>query len=300
MRCGIKVNVVLGLNVKKGSLLPLQIRRRQYRFLMLCLVVAMPLVARADVSLSLLADVDISNFSALATDPNYIGSNPSALAWDGSTAWIGGYNASGVVGTTAINTVSNVLTTPTLGTTAFGILATTNNTRGITGLALQGTNLGVGLDNGGGSGDSVRLFNTTTSTQTWRIGDATAGNDSTRRGNGVAFDPGFNGAGTNQGLAYLSIGSGRRHLLNTASGVYINGQNAGGIINFAPTSTTWRDLAFDPVTGDMYTRESNRIGKAIRNGDNTFTSATSTAIGDWQLRLQLTIKISSLLMPGGP
>jgi hypothetical protein len=222
-------------------------------------LLAMSTTARAQVQLSLLADVDISAFSATAGNPEYIGSNPSALAWNGSTAWIGGYNASGVVATTAINSVTNVLTTPVLGTTAFGAF-NAGNLRGISSLALQGTNLGVGLDNGAVSGDSVRLFNTGTSAQTWRIGDAAAGNDSTRRGNGVAFDPGFNAAGPNQGLAYLSIGSGRRHLLNTASGVYINGQNAGAIINFAPVSTTWRDLAFDPATGDLYTRESNRQG----------------------------------------
>jgi hypothetical protein len=179
------------------------------------------------------------------------------------------------VANTAIVGVSNVLTAPTLGA-AFGAFSTNNN-RGITGLALQGTNLGVGLDNGAGNVNSVRMFNAGSGTLTWSTGGTIP--DATRRGNGVAFDPGFNGAGTNQGLAYMSIGSGRRHLLNTGTGIYINGQNAGAIVNFSPVSTTWRDLAFDPATGDLYTRESNRIGKAVRNGNNTFTSATSTAIG---------------------
>lgn len=229
--------------------------------------------ATAQVQLDLRAVVDLSSISNVNTG---IGTNPSAVVWNGTDAWVAGYNSSGAAANTGIIRVSNVLSSPSFGT-RFGALSTPNS-RGITGLALQGDRLAVSLDTGAGSGDSVRQFSTTSESLNWRIGDATAGNDSTRRGNGVAFDPGFNGAGPNQGVAYMSIGSGRRHLLNTTTGQYINGQNAGAIVNFATVSTTWRDMAYDPATGDLYTREANRIGRAVRNGDNSYAGG-STLIG---------------------
>lgn len=222
--------------------------------------------ANADVQLYNFATVDISGLTG-------IGNNPSAIAWNGSDLYVGGYNNSGGTANTGIARVQWALSgSPS--TSTFGVFST-NNARGITGLAWKNGKLAAALDNGAGSGDSVRVFDAA-GNLSWRIG--TSAPDTSRRGNGVAFDPGFNGAGTNQGVAYLSIGSGRRHLLNDTTGAYINGQNAGGIINFAPTSTTWRDLVFDSATGDLYTRESNRIGKAVRNADNGFTGAASTVI----------------------
>lgn len=152
---------------------------------------------------------------------------------------------------------------------------------------ISGNNLLVSSDTGAGSGDAVRMFNASSESLTWRIGDASAGNDSTRRGNGAAFDPGYIAGGSPiSAAAYLAIGSGRRHRLNTASGIYLNGQNVGAVINFPTTSTTWRDLDFDPATGDLYTRESNRVGKHTRTGDNAFSpnailvALTQTSIVD--------------------
>ncbi|MCX5689264.1 MAG: hypothetical protein NTV94_05650 [Planctomycetota bacterium] len=227
------------------------------------------------IDLTHLKTIDVSAFSASSTAANYIGSNPSAIAWDGTDLYVGGYNSAGAVAPTAINKVSSALSSDSLGATSFGSFGTANS-RGIAGLAIKNGQLAAGLDNGGGNANSVRAFSVTgTPTQQWSIGAPTSGTgDSTRRGMALDFDPGFNAGGTNQGIAYLSTGSGRRHLLNSASGLYINGQNAGAIINFNPASTTWRDMAFNPSTGDLYTRESNRVGKAVRNGDNSFTTVS--------------------------
>jgi hypothetical protein len=231
--------------------------------------------AASGIDLTYLKTIDISSFSSSSTAANYIGSNPSAVAWDGQDLYVGGYNQAGAAAPTAINRVSAALNVSSLGATSFGAISTPNS-RGLTSLAVRGGVLAAGLDSGAGNGDSVRAFNVTLTSPTlnWRIGTV----DTTRRGDGVAFDPGFNGAGTNQGVAYLSIGGGRRHLLNTTTGAYINGQNAGAIINFNPVSTVFRDLAFDPATGDLYTRESNRVGKAVRSGDNSFSGGGSTYI----------------------
>lgn len=133
--------------------------------------------AHAQIVLNLITQVDLSATASASTSPSYIGNNISAVAWNGSTAWVGGYNQ-GATGTpTAIVSVSNVLTTPLLGT-SFGSLPT-NNSRGITSLAINGNTLAAAYDNGSGNGDSVRSFDPTTNALNWRIG--TAASDATRR-----------------------------------------------------------------------------------------------------------------------
>jgi hypothetical protein len=231
--------------------------------------------AQAQITLTLLADIDVTSTSNAAR-PERIGNNPSAVAWNGTDAWLAGYNTTGAAANVSIVKLSNVLSTPTFGT-AFGTISA-NSSRGISALLIRGNQLVAALDNGGGSGDSVRAFDVLSETQQWRIGDPGAGNDSTRRGNGIAFDPGFNGADAGQGFAYLSIGSGRRHLLNPANGTYKFGQNAGMIMNLSPVSTTWRALDFDPDTGDIYARESGRVTKATRTGDNALSGSASSVI----------------------
>jgi hypothetical protein len=228
--------------------------------------------AASAIDLTHLKTVDISSFSASSTAANWIGSNPSAIAWNGTDLFVGGYNASGATATTALNKVSNLGNAHSLGSSSFGSL-TTVNSRGITGLAIKGDSLGAAFDNGTPNVNALRMFSASGATQTWATGGPTP--DASRRGmGGTAFDPGFNGAGTNVGISFLFSGSGRRHLLAEGNGAYINGQNAGAIVNFNPAQTTWRDHAYNPVTGDLFTRESNRVGKAIRSGDNSFTTVS--------------------------
>lgn len=223
----------------------------------------------ATINLSLIKTIDTSS-TATAGNAQFVGSNVSGIAWNGTDLWVGGYNGGPNGQNTGIAKYDG--TSNTWGA-SFGSLAT-NNSRGITGLALKGNNLAAGWDNGAGSVNSVRSFNATTGAQNWATGGGTP--DATRRAmGGVAFDPGAIGGGTSAGsVSYLAPGSGRRHSLNDASGNYNYGQNAGAIINFAAASTTWRGHAFDPATGDLYTRESNRVGKAVRTGDNSFATQT--------------------------
>jgi hypothetical protein len=253
-----------------------------------CLVLALTLVsasAFSQINLYMVGKVDLGS-TAVGTNAQFIGSNPSAVAWNGTTAYVGGYNAAGLTANTAIapvtvalslngsNQATDFTSTGSFGN-AFGVFSTAS-TRGITQLAIQGSTLAASLDNGGASVNSVRAFNAGTGALNWQTGGTTA--DATRRGNGVAFDPGFNGTGTNQGVAYLSINSGRRHVMNSGTGVYINGQNAGAIINAAaaPVSngTTWRGMAF-ASNGDLYARNGNAITKAVRTADNNFGGSSS-------------------------
>lgn len=228
----------------------------------------------AVISMTLLQTIDTSSTSN-AQNTNYVGSNVSSVAWNGTDLFVAGYNASGATANTGIAKLSNALGASSWSST-FGAVST-NNSRGFTGIAIRGNTLAAGWDNGAGSVNSVRAFDATALTQTWATGGATP--DATRRASGGAnFDPGFNGSGTNIGVSYITTGSGRRHVMNESTGNYINGQNAGGIMTFAGATSNWRGHAFDTATGDLYTRESNRVGKAIRSGDNTFAGATSASI----------------------
>ena len=229
----------------------------------LCAALLPVSAAHAQVRLSLLASVD-TGVTSNSASASYIGNNASAVSWDGINAYLGGYTAAS--GNVGLVQISNVLTTASVGN-AFGQVAAPGS-RGITGLSVSSGTLAVSLDTGSGSGDAVRAFNTADNSLRWRIG--TAAGDSTRRGiAGVSFDPGFNGSSPSAGnIAFLTVGSGRRALLDVNTGAFIYNFANGMIINENPVSTTWRDTAFDPATGDLYTRESNRLTKGIRSADN--------------------------------
>ncbi|MER3495503.1 MAG: hypothetical protein C4320_00940 [Armatimonadota bacterium] len=230
-------------------------------------LIALGAGAHADLNLYLLGTVDVSAASADVTAPNYIGSNPSGVAWNGTDLYLGGLNSSGATNPAAVIRVADALTAPTFGN-AFGAL-TYDNTRGISGLAINGSTLLVSSDSGTGSGDSLRAFNLD-GTLRWNI----SATDTTRRATaGPAFDPGFNGAGPLT-ASVLAVGSGRRPRFDLTTGTAIDTFLNGPIVNFASVSTTWRDHTYDPATGDLYTRESNRVGKAVRTGSNSFSTQT--------------------------
>jgi hypothetical protein len=242
---------------------------KQCRFrslLMSAALLGVSAYAHAQVSLVLIGDVDVSGLAG-------IGSNPSAVAWNGTDAWVAGYNASGAAADTGIARISNALTAPAFGS-VFGLF-TTNNLRGLTALHVSGTTLFASLDNGSGNANSVRAFDITNETLLWRIGDNGGAGNTTIRAQGAAIDPGFNGSAPSAGnISFLSLGGGRKLTLNSATGAYIYSQSGGPAPNglvLSGSSTTWRDLDFDPTNGDIYARESNRVFKATRTGDNTVT-----------------------------
>ena len=233
------------------------------------------IVTVAAVSTSAFAQVQLNLASTVDLIPYYSqtpGYSPSAVVWNGTDAYLGSYNNSGAAGNTSIVRLSNALTTPTFGT-AFGGISTPNS-RGITGLALQGTNLAVSLDIGAASGDSVRLFSVAdpaNPTLTWSVGDPTATPSASVRGNGVAFDPGFGGLG--KGVSSQSIGRGFAFVYNVSNGASAYNIN----VNSTAGNTTWRDSIFD-TNGDFYARESNRVIKGVRTGVSQVNSGNPTTI----------------------
>ncbi|HMO26117.1 MAG TPA: PEP-CTERM sorting domain-containing protein [Tepidisphaeraceae bacterium] len=218
-------------------------------------------VASGAVTFTEIARIDVSASSS-AGGPSFIGNNPAAIAWDGSRMFLGGLNASGATANTAIVEVLNPLGTPSLGN-AFGALSTAD-TRGIMGMDLNGNQLAVAWDNGAAADGGLRAFDiNNTASPTW--------SRNLRGFGGAAYDPGF--GGVDSGVAYAQLGSGRRPLVNSATGADIY-TTANGFIWFAAGDTQTRDFAFDPDTGDIYVRHSNNVTKATRTGGNSATGQT--------------------------
>ncbi|MBU6309125.1 MAG: autotransporter-associated beta strand repeat-containing protein [Planctomycetes bacterium] len=213
-------------------------------------------------------------------NPQFIGANPSTIAWTGSTVYVAGVNASGSTSRTAITGITNPLATPGLGvvptfTAAFGTRSNTANGRGFTGLAVSGTVLASAWDNGTttpATTDGMQALSTVTGGVIW------TGSLSGRQMGGAAFDPGYIVSGVSQGgagVTGLVYSSGRRPILDVATGTTVYGLTGsavpGMVINTAPANTEWRDVDFDPATGDIYSRNANNVAYGIRTGTNAIS-----------------------------
>jgi autotransporter-associated beta strand protein len=216
-------------------------------------------------------------------NPWYVGTHPGAIAWNGTTVYLAGINATGTTGTTAIVAATDPLATPGLGvvptlSAAFGARTNTGNSRGFTGLAVSGTLLASAWDNGTttpATTDGLRAFNAVDGSLLW------TGSLSGRQMGGVAFDPGHVVGGVSQGgsgVTGLVHTSGRRPLLDVSTGTTIYGLTGSAVpgmaINTSPTNTEWRSVDFDPATGDIYSRNANNVAFGIRSGINALAGGT--------------------------
>ena len=209
---------------------------------------------------------EVARFTLSAGRPSEFGSNPSAIAWDGAKMFIAGLNNTGAAASVGIVEVTNGSSTgvnaATFGT-VFGQFASAGSTRGYSGLDISGSTVAAAYDSGGVSANSIAAYDTA---------GTSLGGITTRGGSGVAFDPGFGSPAAGSGVAWTTFGSGRRALQNTASGANIYTTGDGMIINMASgggTGTFWRDMTFNPQTGDLYPRRSNGIFKETRTGANS-------------------------------
>lgn len=233
--------------------------------------------AQATVGLYELARFNLNSTSS-STNSEFIGSNPYTVAWNGSKLYVAGVNNSGVTGTTAIVEVTNaasVVSAALAGTgggvvaptysSAFGKLSTGASSLGYRGLALSGNSLAAAWDNNANSANSYQLFNAASNTLSWNM--STSGINI--RGWAVAFDPGYQGnPAQGSGVAFVNTGSGRRQLNNVATGANIYNSTNGFFLNNSAGQSTWRDMAFDPATGDVYMKGTNLLTKTVRTGSN--------------------------------
>ena len=116
-------------------------------FLKAAVVPVLAASASAQWQLSQIGSIDLSP-TANGTGTQYIGSNPSAIAWDGTDLYVAGFNNSGGVAPTALIKVTDALgTNPTLGL-PFGQNASTPALRGHSGLDIRSGVLVAAYDPG--------------------------------------------------------------------------------------------------------------------------------------------------------
>jgi len=228
-----------------------------------CIAMALLAGAASGASAQLqLTEIMRADISAAAGEGNqwFIGRNLAAVAWDGSTLYVGGQSFN-----TAGSGIAKV--TPQVGTTSalfelggnFGFQATAA-TRGIQDLAISPDGrLAVATDNGAGAAYGYRLFDTS--------GNLIINSNFNVRGNGVDFDP-INGV-----AAGVVLGSGRLHGFNNDGTTFSNWDAVTGPSIFAIGSSTNRDSEFDS-DGNLYYRVQNSIQRVDRTGGLTFGSPT--------------------------
>jgi formylglycine-generating enzyme required for sulfatase activity len=238
------------------------------RAALIALALSPAAIAQGTLQFRPLTTVDLAATS-VSTSAQFIGTNPSAVAWDGATLIVAGRNDSGATANTGIVRVSNIFgtassSTPSIGL-AFGVTSTANG-GGYSGIATSGgktaaafakddqMNFGLPVANG------LALYKADGSLA-WQL--------SLHGSGGADFDPGIGGVG--QGVSGLAAPTLRRALADAGTGLWIYTTSTGAILNLSPSATGWRDHAYDPATGDLYARNNNDVTKHVRTGANTFS-----------------------------
>lgn len=216
--------------------------------------------ATAQIQLTELVTLNLDS-TAVPANPEYIGSNPGAIAWTGSELYLAGFNNSNAAGTVAICRISGVLATPSFGA-AFGSLATPAF-RGYSGLDVSVANnrVAAAYDDGAADPNGLTAFDLS-GASLWTV--------NMRGGSGVGFDPRHPVGSQAAGVAWTQFGSGRRALQDLAGAAVYTTSN--GMVILTSQGSFWRDMTFDPATGDIWLREGNNVIRGTRNGDNAIAS----------------------------
>lgn len=263
--------------------------------------------------------IQTENFDLLMDDPSgndsfWIGNNPSAIAFDGTDLYIGGFH-NGTAPWVQVVKVEDVLTNRQFRALIdqsdplnpnqdpnISSRRQTGNNRGISGLDLVS---GVGLvmtADLGGFGPIGQVMTWDIDTQENPIPLQTSQDGESPRGiAGPSWDLGFNGGGftwdlgggdtgTNDPVVgVLDFTSDPRgplglspNTLSGAVGATVYEVDSGGpqIDGGGLSGTIWRDLDIDPNTGNIAARAANDLVIARRASDNTVASKVVVDGGD--------------------
>ena len=233
--------------------------------------------ANAQIVLERLATIDLTNITANPISAKFIGTSGSAVAWDGRSLWVAGYNNSGTGGRpVGISKIGDVYGSPSFGD-SFGVQSIPSG-RGYRSLAVQNGRVLSGLEGGGAINDSLASWDaavTTPAAPVWGINARVGWSD---------FDPGFNASGAASGAGAgwgtFNTNPSNRALRDAATGTETHSTATGGSLGTAPFPGTGpvanaalpRGLDFDPATGDAWGRVNNTVARAARTGENSFSA----------------------------
>jgi hypothetical protein len=231
----------------------------------------LPLVSSttlAQVTLDLVKTIDLTPLCSNPTAPEYIGTNPSAVAFANGEIYVAGYNNAAAVGPVGISRKSKVTTGGDVWSAAFGVKQAPVS-RGYSGLDVDTKSVTptvfAAYDPGASDPDGITAWNGLTGAKLWA--------KNARGSSGDALDPGHpNGsAALGSGLGWLTLFGNGRALQHKSTGADI-WSTANGMSLATSQGAFFRDIDFDPATGDAWVREGNNVIHGIRNGDNSFSS----------------------------
>jgi hypothetical protein len=193
------------------------------------------------------------------------------VAWNGSKLYASGFYNAGLTGGVGIVEILSATEMGIHDTPSFSDAFSEQSPptgRGYIGLAISADTLVATYDPGTSDPAGLQAFNLSDNSPRWT--------KNVRGFTGPSFDPGFPGGDPSQGtgVAWTTVGSGRRALQNTTTGDDIWTLTNGMIwiqTNPLPSNNFPRDMDFDPDTGDIYVRRSNDVHAATRSGDNSAT-----------------------------
>ena len=212
-----------------------------------------------------------SQFFGGAT-PSAYGVNPLSVTFDGTNAYVGGYNNSGAAGTTGVVRIDNAISAAPAFTplTGNGAIVPTPSFRGIDHLASFGGDVLMAQTTGGtGSAPSsfIRRVTGTTGTTVWNTNGPLG-----LQPFAMAIDPladnntpavGFISQDDFNGGARFAIKLSDGSALGNAAGVF---STSGRDIGFSP-----RDMAFDSQ-GNLASITGRGVGYARRTGTDSFVN----------------------------
>jgi hypothetical protein len=234
--------------------------------------VAMAVQAQT-LNMTQLANIDLIDITGNSASAKYIGTTPTAVAWNGTEAYIAGWNNTGAAQNTGIAKVTGIYAPVSTFSNAFD-QRLTPAFRGNLDLARKGDQLYSAAEYGGAVADNgIRQFDISgapTQTSAFLNGGY--------RASGLDVDS------RTGNIASVSVATGlRQFVLNDATTVatQIYGPFATtGYSTLVGTdaNTNWRDVQVDPMTGDVYFRKQNHIWKSVRSGDNAGTQMATQFI----------------------
>jgi hypothetical protein len=230
---------------------------------MLVAVGGLAAAVQGQVTFNLVNQIDL-NVTQDNQSASYIGSNPSAVAWDGRDMYVAGWNnGRGDGDTNAIVRISDAANSASIGS-AFGAFGTPNF-RGYLSLDIKDGLLAAAYETGGNNPNGLSVWDTSSTTQVWTV--------DTRPVSGT-WDAAANGGNA---VSWAQFGSGRLRVSDGSDGSLIFDGSDGPIIYPGSGGTLWRGQDID-ANGDIYMRENNQVIAADRTGENTTTNVRFIAM----------------------
>jgi len=220
------------------------------------------------------------DLSAFFTEGSDLGSVPMSVAYDGVSAYVGGYNDASTAGKVGVLRIDGLAPSASATYTPLaGSVLDVNGLEGYNSLAIGPSGgapaLFAGKDGANAGGSKIVAVNPASGALVSAFGAGgvvTNPGSRTRMHGGIAYDPGFAGAGS--GVSHLESGQGRRQLTDATTGAEIYGVSGGaytpGFVLFISTiGSVYRGHTYDPATGDLYVRVKNNVQRSVRSGANS-------------------------------